>query len=138
MDTITTKVQRGIVFVFITSTIILLVSNFNNRYNNIVSVRLRQLTPVVTVSDEKYYPRLKNLVGSIHQHEPLMNIIVYDLGLSPETRKIVETWCRVEVRTFRFEDHPSFFRDKKTFAWKPLLIDEALDSSQKILYLDSR
>jgi hypothetical protein len=63
---------------------------------------------VVTYVSSLYFPRLLNLLGSIHTWEPTQRVVVYDLGCSQQ--QIVQMQCmdNVEVRPFNFSAFPVF------------------------------
>ena len=63
---------------------------------------------VVTYVSSLYFPRLLNLLGSIHTWEPTQRVVVYDLGCSQE--QIVQMQCmdNIEVRPFNFSAFPVF------------------------------
>ena len=93
---------------------------------------------MLSASDARFYDNVKNYVGSLHHYEPNLQIVIYDLGLTDEQRNDMVKWRNVEVRTFDYDRYPEHVKNKKTFAWKPLLIKDALTQSDCVLYLDSR
>lgn len=93
---------------------------------------------LITAGDENFFENLKNYVGSVHHWEPDLDIVIYDLGLSPTQRATAKTWKNVEVRIFDFDMYPNHVRNKRIFAWKPLLVQHAIQYSYCVLYLDSR
>tara|TARA_R110000868_G_scaffold172996_2_gene409014 strand:- start:149 stop:2539 length:2391 start_codon:yes stop_codon:yes gene_type:complete len=100
-----------------------------------------------TAADEKHYPLLLNMIGSIHLHNyyDVGEIRVYDIGLND--RQIAElsnfkkvTVCKVE------ETNPDILKYIETgvdrqvrglFSWKPVLIKDSLDHHEYVLYLDA-
>jgi len=66
-------------------------------------------------------------------------LVVFDLGLTAADRSWIErrfSWCAIE--TFPFERFPAHVRRLAAFAWKPILLDEALRArGGRILWLDS-
>ena len=103
---------------------------------------------IVTAADKVFYREILQLVGSIHKvnFNQLGGIAVFDLGLSDEQkrhlRKIQKlTVCSVE------KTHPDiikpFKKDNGThwvpgwYAWKPVVIKQALDKWPYILYIDA-
>ena len=104
-----------------------------------------------------------NLIGSIHTHQPEVDIAVYNLGFSDETTKDLENvcdsdyslllfsssfyfisisfffsflfiviklnelqYCGVTVHKFNFDAYPSHVQALKNFAWKALVVKQAL------------
>ena len=46
---------------------------------------------IVTAANSAYYDALQATVYLIHQHLPELRLVVYDLGLTEDQRKIVNT-----------------------------------------------
>lgn len=118
-----------------------------------------------TVADEKYFYLLKNLIGSIHHNDVdnLEEIAVFDLGFNTEQKKEllrmekvkvysvemvnpdlltpfetshVPRCCDVEVlNSSKPVNHGRITRGY--FAWKPVIIKQALELFSYFLYLDS-
>ena len=92
---------------------------------------------IVTAADRRYYPALANLIGSIHYWAPECNIHVYDLGLTHEQKVAVQCWQRVSVSSYRPDGSLPHLLDVTKFAWKPLVIKDALEHNQVALWLDA-
>ncbi|XP_013391951.1 uncharacterized protein LOC106160006 [Lingula anatina] len=84
-----------------------------------------------------FFPGLKNLVGSVHKWSPDRDIVVWDLGLSPEQVAEVKTWCRVTYRKFDFDKYPPHLRNLHTYAWKPVIVKEMVDTYERVLWIDA-
>jgi hypothetical protein len=55
--------------------------------------------------------------------------------LTKAQRAEAETWWNVEVRRFDFSQYPIHFTNLKNFAWKPVVMLDALErDGQSILY----
>eukprot|EP00053_Salpingoeca_punica_P014842 m.135123 g.135123 ORF g.135123 m.135123 type:complete len:422 (+) comp16553_c0_seq6:1566-2831(+) len=91
---------------------------------------------IVTYGSAQYFERVSNLVGSIHYWEPGQKVLLYDLGLSQDQLDQVACWANVEVRQFNFSAVPLHVRNLYTYAWKPLVIQEALQMHAAVLVLD--
>jgi len=99
-------------------------------------------------ADERHYPHLKNLIGSIHHtnFEQLGEIAVFDLGLTPEQKNELQKIERVLVQDIE-PVHPDLLKKILTdptgrhvrgnFAWKPVVIKQALEHYPYVLYLDA-
>ena len=99
-------------------------------------------------SDASHFPLLKNLIGSIHDVDfaHLGQIAVFDLGLSSQQRNALQTMHKVQVYDVETKN-PDVLRYFKTqnngrmirgwFAWKPIIMRQALDMFPEILYLDA-
>lgn len=100
-----------------------------------------------TVADEKHYPILLNMIGSIHKHNyyDVEEILVYDLGLSDVHKKELQNIKKVKVCEIE-QTNPDIFSNIETgkgrhvrglFSWKPVVIKDALDRHPYTLYLDA-
>lgn len=92
---------------------------------------------LVTGCSSEYFPQLKNLIGSLHAHEPGTSALVYDLGLTSNQRQAVRGWRNVQLARFPFEKHPPHVRTLANYAWKMLLVLEAASQASNLLYLDT-
>ena len=89
---------------------------------------------VVSAADEKYYPRLANLVGSLGYWEPAMMVAIYDLGLATESRTKVAGWTNV----LTIETPPDeLLRTVALVNWKFWVILDAVKKAPRILWLDA-
>lgn len=101
-----------------------------------------------TVSDEKHYPLLINLIGSIHKNDfnHLDEIAVFDIGLNTDQRETLERMAKVKVFTVE-KKHPDMLTPFLTanwgkvvrgwYSWKPVLMKQALDMYPYFLFLDA-
>lgn len=99
-------------------------------------------------ADSRYYPALLNLIGSIHKNDQanLAEIAVFDLGLEPAQKQQLARMAQVTVQVV-VPVHPELLRHFKTspqnrrvrgwFAWKPVVIKQALDLFPYVLYIDA-
>jgi len=94
---------------------------------------------IITGITDDYLSPLYNLLDSISFFEPDLKVIVYDLGLDTESREKVLGWDMVsELRTFDFSKYPAFFNIcSHGMAWKPVLIVDALEEFERVLWLDA-
>ena len=92
---------------------------------------------IVTASTQQYFPRLRNLIGSIHFWEPKLKIIVYDIGLTPELVDEVMTWKNVELKEFDFGKYPPYVSFIWNFAWKIFIIGQEMEHHPIVVWLDS-
>eukprot|EP00736_Rhodelphis_marinus_P004049 Rmarinus@m.27828 len=83
---------------------------------------------LVTAASEDYASDLFRLLASVKEFEPLMDVIVYDLGLSAQVKE--QLWNvhdRVSLRPFHFSRFPPHVAlSAGTYAWKPLAIYDTL------------
>jgi hypothetical protein len=71
-------------------------------------------------------------VGSIHFWEPSSVVEVYSLGLSPSTIADLHTWRNVVVRELNLSALPPHLGDWGSYAFKPIIIQEALTRHDKV------
>lgn len=101
-----------------------------------------------TVADENHFSLLINLIGTIHKtdFEALDQIAVFDIGLNNEQKKILQNIEKVAVYDVE-KTHVDLIIPFKTnsagrmvrgwFAWKPVVLKQALELFPYILYLDA-
>lgn len=100
-----------------------------------------------TAADEKHYPLLINLIGSIHKHNyyDTVEIRVYDLGLTEVQKQELANINNVNVYNIELVN-PDILNYITTgvnrqvrglFSWKPVLIKDTLDKYEYALYLDA-
>merc|ERR1711879_511308 len=100
---------------------------------------------IVTAASENHYGVLKqSLLKTIHIYEPQTRVIIYDLGLSPDSRRELERLCAKRgvwsVRTFDYSRYPSYMSitiARGEYAWKPIIIKEVVDQFPLVLWLDA-
>lgn len=98
--------------------------------------------------NQKYVSKLLTTIGSIHTNdfENLAEIAVFNLGMTPA--QIVQLNRMHKVKVYDVEmKHPDILKSFRTsnngrsvpgwFAWKPVVIKQALDMFPYIVYLDS-
>lgn len=101
-----------------------------------------------TPSDERHFHLLKNLIGSIHHvdFDNVGEIAVFDLGLTSAQRHELSTMQKVHVYDVEmtnphlltyFQTCPSGRSVRGYFAWKPVIIKQALKKFPYVLYLDA-
>lgn len=100
-----------------------------------------------TAADEFYFPWFLQLIGSLHHHnfDAIKEIAVFDLGFNEQQKNLIRrmakvTLCQPEIT------HPDLLTQFKTntqgktvrgwFAWKPVVIKQALEMFPYVVYLD--
>lgn len=100
-----------------------------------------------TAADDKHYPLLLNLIGSIHKYNfyNTVEIRVYDLGLTDIQKNELRNFKRVVLCTVD-ATNPDILTPIETgvgrsvrglFSWKPVIIKDSLEHREYILYLDA-
>lgn len=113
-------------------------------------LKTRRSAPVsdlilVSGSDSSHAKSLLQWFKSAIEHEPDLDIVIYDLGLTPEQKKqfqtLQERHLRLDLRTFHFENYPSYFDIKISageYAWKPTIINElTMEFNRPICWMDA-
>jgi len=94
-------------------------------------------TVFASAADERYGVLLLNLLGSVKANSDVFDaIVVYDLGLSPRQRRLIDSVRGVEVRTVPpFVPHWKQGRTWKTWIWTHLEADTVfwLDAGASVL-----
>jgi hypothetical protein len=94
----------------------------------------------VTAVSAQYYDRLANLVGSIHNYEPNVNISIYDTGLSQRQRGQINFWNNCALIDDFLSDgdaHTDSITDLSTYGFKAAVIRDALQRYESFLFLDA-
>jgi len=101
-----------------------------------------------TTSDSRFFPKLINLIKSINVNDGEgfnKKILVFDLGLLDSQKEILTKLNNVYLRKintnneniFKYFQTGSNRKVRGWFAWKPIVIRQALDECPYILYLDA-
>lgn len=87
---------------------------------------------LLSAADRLYGRQLLNLVGSIAVNSPLFDrIVVYDLGLGPLQRLLLQETGGVELRTVA----PFVAHWAQCWSWKPWILTQV--AGDRVLYLDA-
>lgn len=101
-----------------------------------------------TAADEKHYSLLRNLIASIHKVDfnYLEEIAVFDLGMTADQEQELGRMQKVAVYKIQMT-HPDLLTyfttnpwNKKVrgwYAWKPVVLKQALERFPYLLYLDA-
>ena len=83
---------------------------------------------IVTAASSEYLDRLANLIGSIHFWEKSFRIVVYDLGLEEESRRMVRSWDNVVLKEIDVESRglPEHFASPPLVAYKAWAVIDAM------------
>lgn len=92
---------------------------------------------IITASDSAHFGGTFAMISSIHEHLKHPTIIVYNLGMSEPQLAELAASCGVVIREFAFSKYPDHVRNLWTYAWKPLMVHEALNEWPAIVWLDS-
>ncbi|BDC34774.1 hypothetical protein Noda2021_07320 [Candidatus Dependentiae bacterium Noda2021] len=101
-----------------------------------------------TASNAHFFNCLMNLIGCLHKHnyQDIGEIAVFDLGLSTEQKDILNAIQKVSIHEID-RVHPDILTPVQTtpwgkmvpgwYAWKAVLVKQALDLFDRVLYIDA-
>lgn len=96
---------------------------------------------IITGSSSLYFPRIKNLLGSIMTHASATTAVVYDLGLTDAQIDEITSWGfkveRLGVSSSGLHGRAGEGWDKSSYAFKPQVILHAVSKYGCVLWLDS-
>ncbi len=93
---------------------------------------------IVSAANEAYFSGLLNLVGSMHYWSPESQIIIYDLGLTDSQLREIAHWRNAHlVQNFFGNEIPAHCKQLKLYAWKPVILLDAIQQNEAILWLDA-
>lgn len=99
---------------------------------------------IITISDAYFFDALKNLLTSIHTHEPKLEVVIVDIGLTEKQIVFLKNNYNYKIKKFNFDMFPKFFKEYDfdgklgSYAWKaPALLIEFFESDKNIIYLDA-
>lgn len=105
---------------------------------------LKMFPVFATAVNTDFYAQSHGLLQSLHKRfltNPRYNkevlIIVYDLGMTKRQLKMMTNHCRCQVRRFAFDNFPSHVRELKTYAFKPIIVQELLMEYGFVWWMDS-
>ena len=101
----------------------------------------------------KYDVLILNAVSSDHYNEsqamlenfhnelfPVLKnfrLIIYDIGLTKDQRKMTQKHCNCTVLSFPFHKFPTHVSTLMCYAWKPLIVAAHYDQAEVIMWADS-
>jgi hypothetical protein len=96
---------------------------------------------IVTGSSSSHASCLLNLLHALELSHVAAELVVYDLGLTPDERARVAACRGVEVRSFPFDAYPPHLDISVAageYAWKPIIVsDVARERSGLVLWMDA-
>jgi len=93
---------------------------------------------IVTAADSIYFTGLLNLVGSIHYWSEHTQVHIYDIGLTDRQREEVARWNNTTlIKNFLLGDLPCHCMKLKLYAWKPAVLQHAIQNNTSILWIDA-
>ena len=119
----------------ILDTIFLLTIQF---FSLIKHINHKDSLTIITGSDTSHFQSLKQLVESIKKYEENSKLIIYDLGLKiEELNELKKKYNNIQINKFEFNNFPEYIslssQDSGAYAWKPIIIEEVLNSSKGLI-----
>ncbi|KAK9881682.1 hypothetical protein WA026_017198 [Henosepilachna vigintioctopunctata] len=102
--------------------------------------RNTSLPVIVTTVREGQESQVYGLISNIFKIFPNNTLLVYDLGLSSYTLKFLLNYCnnsRCQIQSFMFSNFPSHVTKEDTHAYRPLIIQDALQAAGAVFYIES-
>lgn len=81
-----------------------------------------------------------SLIQNIASKLPNETLILYDIGLSDDDSRALNTYCnntKCSVITYDLSQFPAYVSDERMHAFRPLLIKDALNHSKTILFIEN-
>jgi len=115
---------------------------------SMVKITANQPMYFCMAADTKYFDMLLNLIGSIHyvNFDQVGEIAVFDIGFTPQEREQLNSIDKVKVYDVelvnpdlltRFSARNGMRNVPGWYAWKPVVIKQALDMFPEVLYMDA-
>ena len=104
--------------------------------------RTKPATPVlVTAASENHFDETRALFENVHltllSKYPDLKIIFYDLGLRKLSSKLLQKYCKCEVRKFPFTEYPQHIRTLSSYTWKPIIVQLVLKEHEFVIWVDA-
>jgi hypothetical protein len=91
---------------------------------------------VVTYGDSSSFLAVENLIGSVHTWDHSVRIVVYDIGFTQEQIGWLQCVDNLEIRPFEFRDAPEHVGRIAQYAYRPLMLYDALQHADAALMLE--
>ncbi|CAL1538136.1 unnamed protein product [Lymnaea stagnalis] len=97
---------------------------------------------LLSASSHDHYHEMQSMFYNLHTvftpQSENVSLVLLDIGLTEEQRKMTEKHCRCQVLDFPFYKFPRHSSNRHCYTWKPLIILSALQRVRKVLiYQDS-
>ena len=99
-------------------------------------IQVKHITFLTTAS-ANHYAELLKAVQSVQKYFPGNKILLYDLGLTEEQIQQMKSSCDVHVKHFNYDLYPYHIRDLYNYAFKTVVLQDALKDHAAIFWLDS-
>ncbi|RUS75019.1 hypothetical protein EGW08_017200, partial [Elysia chlorotica] len=101
---------------------------------------------IVSASSSNHYDEMQAMIHSLHtvvypvmaEQKRNFSVVIYDLGLTAEQRRMTERKCKCQVVTFPAIIFPPHVKDNHCYSWKPLIIRAVTERAKKyVVWQDS-
>eukprot|EP00039_Didymoeca_costata_P020323 m.340842 g.340842 ORF g.340842 m.340842 type:complete len:375 (+) comp19590_c0_seq1:283-1407(+) len=95
---------------------------------------------IVTAASGNHLCALQQLLTSARKYNPLVPVVVYDLGEIPHFSR---EWLInfnpniIGPRSFDYSKYPKHFQQRQKYAWKPAIINDVLSEYETVLWMDA-
>ncbi|XP_050412675.1 uncharacterized protein LOC126827408 isoform X2 [Patella vulgata] len=99
----------------------------------------QKLPRIVTAVDSSQFYQVQGLIRHLAEDVNSVGdvyLIIYDIGLNTGQRFLLMNQCNCIVRSFHFQAYPDHVADISNFAWRPLIIQAALEETGSVLYVE--
>ncbi|CAL1543070.1 unnamed protein product [Lymnaea stagnalis] len=91
----------------------------------------------LSASSSNHYNEMQAMFHNLHTVVlpllPNITIVLFDIGLSEQERKMTEKHCRCHVIRFPAEKFPPHLKDNVCYSWKPLIVRAAMEKTRHML-----
>lgn len=113
---------------------------FTNPIHQNLSNGIRQNFSIVTYILNGQAPSAILLIQNVAVKLPNETLLLYDIGLSDDDSRALNTFCnntKCSVITYDLTHFPSYVTDEHMHAFRPIIIKDALSRSKSILFIEN-
>ncbi|CAL1543071.1 unnamed protein product [Lymnaea stagnalis] len=92
---------------------------------------------ILSATSSNHYDEMQamfeNLHSVVYPVTKYFSVVLFDIGLTPEQRRMTEEKCACHVITFPFELFPDHVKDAHCFSWKPLIVRATIEKARHLL-----
>ncbi|KAH9510012.1 hypothetical protein Btru_044835 [Bulinus truncatus] len=92
---------------------------------------------IASASSSNHYHEMQAMFKSLHRvvYPRLTNfsVVLFDIGLSPEERRMTEKNCKCQVLSFPADIFPPHVKNNQCYSWKPLIVLATISRARQYL-----
>lgn len=97
---------------------------------------------IISASSADHFQEMQSMFYNLHTrlvpHLHNFSVLLFDIGLTAEQRKMTELNCRCRVLDFPFSKFPRHTANRNCYSWKPLIVLAAFQKTRKaLIYQDN-